>query len=199
MNKISLFNLSNLSSKENVATKAVADLDDNTAKALFGRGMLLPCPDTSEIRPTKDCVSCPYFGGVGYVEVSGDAPLENRFRTMCGCPRLRPLRDASMGKTQQYKDTLTRGAKSLSPEEKAVFIDANISVNCPLSRAKDGIWRVENPPCLACQYYGGLKSLSKPNENRVGLLCSHARGIRMTKPARGSMDILEEINNGSAK
>ena len=197
--KIALFNLSDLASRENVATKTVCDLDKNTGKALFNAGMVLPCPDINDIRPSQDCLSCPYFKGAGYVEISGDTPLENRFRSMCACPRFRPLRKSSVKKTPEYREELRRRAKDLTPEENAVFVDSDVSVNCPLSRAKNGTWRVENPPCLACQYYGGLKQNTIDGKKGIGLLCSHVRAIRMTRPACGSMEILEEVSNDCTK
>lgn len=195
MKKISLFNLSDLASRENVATKVVRNLDKPTASALFSRGLILPCPDVNKVRSTSHCVDCPYFKGVGYVQINGEAPLQNKFRVMCSMPTHRSLSPSSSRKTQEYKDELTHSVKNLTPEEKAIFIDGGVAVNCPLSRAKTGNWRLEHPPCPACKYYGGLKA----KESGPGILCSHVKSIRITRPTKGSMGILEEITNASTE
>ncbi len=194
--KIKLFNLSGAANRETGADHASQDLDIPTAKALFETAKILACPDTKSVQGTRGCLSCPYFEGVGYVQINGEAPVENRFRVMCACPRLRPLATAATQKTESYKSELKHNSKSLSAHENAVFIDGNVSINCPLSRAKNGVWRVDNPPCTACFYYKGL-TIGPKGEMIVA--CAHTNTIRITKSVHGSMDIVQRIENGSSK
>lgn len=157
--------------------------------ALFNGPWIIRCPLIRGMeRPVGDCRACPHFDGLGQVEVHGEATTDRRYRVLCNHAMPRPLASSAVSVSKEYRDKMIeaiedRGGVHMEVE-RTLFAqeDAGVMVNCPLSRSKTGVWRLNRPPCPACEHYQGVV----PGE-RGGwrALCAHRRALQFGRVASG--------------
>ena len=157
--------------------------------ALFNGPWIIRCPLVRNMeRPVGDCRSCPHFDGLGRVEIHGSATPDHRFRVLCSHAMPRPLLPSNVSVTKEYQDKMIKAIEDRGgPDtkiERTLFAqeDAGVMVNCPISGAKTGAWRVARPPCPACEYYRGL---IPGDRGGWGALCAHRRSLRFGQVQTG--------------
>ena len=166
-------------------------LDAGERAAVFEDDHVAPCPMIGGEIPVSQCPDCRHFHSIGTVRVSGsESEAPKRFRVMCQHPRSRPLLRSTMPIDESYRKTLLaaiavreEATQKSHDLERRVFVEKSFGVNCPMARATIGAWRVERPPCPACEHYKGLD----PSTGRPAVMCDHARTIRFRRPVAGSI------------
>lgn len=165
-------------------------MDAEERAVVFEDDHVVPCPMTGGEVPVSRCPDCKHFQSIGTVEVSGDKPeAPKRFRVVCQHPKRRALLRSSMPLAKSYRAVLLN---AIAVREEATqrnqdmvrwaFVQESFAVNCPIARAKVGTWRVERPPCPACEHFKGLI----PSPDQPMILCAHPRTIRFRRLADGS-------------
>lgn len=150
------------------------------------------CPMNKENQAVGLCATCPHFRGLGRVEVHGEADLDRRVRVMCSFPKpRRPMKSTAPMKSD-YRKYLDEAIDHFSGQpgrdaalEKSIFIEHQIAVHCPISRAKTGSWRVELPPCPACEHFRGIDLEAGPR-----VLCAHMFSITLMRSVVGTPALL---------
>lgn len=184
----------NLSHREHLAADVEDDL--SVVDRIRAGGFILACPESGATQPAAFCLKCPLFEAIGRVEITGISkpPFEKIWRIVCGASRKRRIGPSRVPKAPSYRKALLEsldGMIHVSEETRTqfreIFVEGAIAINCPLSRAKAGAWRVENPPCPACSYFRGLGE----EKGAVRVLCAHPKSITLTRPITGSMSLLE--------
>ncbi len=165
-------------------------MDAGERAAVFENDHVVPCPMARAEIPVSRCPDCQHFQSIGTVRVSGSDPeAPKRFRVMCQHPWSRPLLRSTMPIEESYRKVLLsaiavreEATQKNQDLERRVFVEESFGVNCPMARAKIGVWRVERPPCPACEHYKGFDPLA----GRPAIMCDHARTIRFRRPLNGS-------------
>lgn len=180
------------------ATRAEsAEQDAAIAEAVFGSGLLVACPLAQLDRAVEYCRNCPHCVGLGRVTVHGEAPLENRYRVMCNHAKTRALHPSGAPRRSAYEARLKSEIKRCADLpgrdeelEHRVFVEQSVAINCPVSRAKNGVWRVERPPCPACEYFRGLAQIPKRG---IMVLCAHVFTLTMQRSVVGSTELVRSL------
>ena len=157
--------------------------------ALLRDNMMLYCPASGIEQSAATCRSCPYFSGMVELEVHGKIEIERKWRVLCAYPKPRRIAPSASRPTGEYRakleEALEHRAGSKMGLERKLFLDNGMAINCPLSRAKTGVWRVENPPCLACDHYQGIEE----TDDGLRVLCDHY-STRQIRPAISGASLL---------
>ena len=189
MSDVAVFNLSRNTGR------SAGTADPQLSQAVLGSGLLVACPmEKMQQQPVGLCATCPHFAGIGKVEVRGEAPLLKTSRIMCAFPRDRTLQGSTAPLKDDYRGYLESAIEAHAGEpgrdakaERHIFIERAAAVNCPISRAKTGVWRIERPPCPACDYFRGVV----PGTRGPICRCAHMFSITLMQAVVGSPSILD--------
>ncbi len=158
-------------------------------RQLLRDDMMTVCPLSGMEQSASICRSCSYFSGMIELEVHGKIEIERKWRILCAYPKPRKISISTSKPQGKYRarleEALEHRAGSQMELERKLFLDNGMAINCPLSRAKTGIWRVENPPCLACDHYQGIEE----TDNGLRVLCDHY-STRQIRPAISGASLL---------
>ena len=188
MSDVAVFNLSRNTGR------LAGTAEPQLSQAILGSGLLVPCPmNKMEQQPVGLCATCPHFAGIGKVEVRGEAPLLKTSRIMCSFPRDRTLQGSTAPLKDDYREYLESAIEAHAGEpgrdaktELYIFVEQGAAVNCPISRAKTGVWRIERPPCPACDYFRGIV----PGARGPICQCAHMFSISLVRMVVGSTNTL---------
>ncbi|KKK79159.1 hypothetical protein LCGC14_2836300 [marine sediment metagenome] len=151
--------------------------------------MMTVCPLAGMEQSANICRTCSYFSGMVEIEVHGKVEIERKWRILCAYPKPRKISISTSKPQGEYRakleEALEHRAGSQMELERKLFLDNGMAINCPLSRAKTGVWRVENPPCLACDHYQGIKE----TDDGLRVLCDHY-STRQLRPAISGASLL---------
>lgn len=147
----------------------------------------LQCPMKQAPISPGECLSCKYFHSIGEVQMTlGTEPVppERRFRILCRHPKKRRLHPCTVEIPKKQSDYLARhikqAARTTMHAELKHFVEEPRSINCPIARAKTGVWNVQGAPCPACEYYKGLTREGKE------VICGHVQSIRFQRIVFGA-------------
>ena len=192
---IPAYELSRLAGPENKGSGYDTLATEEELAAVGRSGLLVACPMTERTQASGGCLACPHFRGVGRVATSGPTPpVEYRTRVMCAYPKQRRLTVSDQPMSGTYRKYLEDAVRAggrwpgrNAGAETEVFVEQGVAVNCPISRAKQGSWRLELPPCPACEYFRGVE----PGKKGPVCLCAHTGSITLLRPVVGSPELLE--------
>lgn len=184
MSGVAVFNLSRNTGR------SAGTADPELTQAVLGSGLLVACPmNKMQQQAVGLCATCPHFAGIGKVEVRGEVPLLKTSRIMCTFPRDRTLLGSTAALKDDYRKYLEDAIEARAGEpgrdakaERYIFIERAAAVNCPISRAKTGVWRIERPPCPACDYFRGIV----PGARGPICRCAHMFSISLVQMVVGS-------------